>query len=67
MALLLVLLALWLVGFAVNWGAFVWILLVAALVAQVANVLQVRAPVLSWLSVGRSRFAHRPAGRWLIA
>jgi len=46
MALLLVLLALWLVGFAVNWCAFVWILLVAALVAPVANVLQVRAPVL---------------------
>jgi len=33
----LVLLVLWLVGFAVNWGAFIWILLVAALVALVFN------------------------------
>jgi hypothetical protein len=32
-----VLLVLWLVGFAVNWGAFVWILLIAALVALVVN------------------------------
>jgi hypothetical protein len=32
-----VLLVLWLVGFAVNWGAFIWILLIAALVALVAN------------------------------
>lgn len=35
-----VLLVLWLVGFAVNWGAFVWLLLIAALVALVANLLQ---------------------------
>jgi len=32
-----VLLVLWLVGFAVNWGAFIWILLLAALVALVVN------------------------------
>ena len=35
--LFFVLVALWLVGFAVNWGAFVWILLIAALVALVVN------------------------------
>jgi hypothetical protein len=33
--LFVVLLVLWLVGFAVNWGAFVWLLLVAAAVALV--------------------------------
>jgi hypothetical protein len=33
----LVLLVLWLVGFAVNWGAFIWVLLIAALVALVIN------------------------------
>jgi hypothetical protein len=33
----LVLLVLWLVGFAVNWGAFIWILLIAALAALVVN------------------------------
>ncbi|MGD0765823.1 MAG: DUF5670 family protein [Dehalococcoidia bacterium] len=33
----LVLLVLWLIGFAVNWGAFVWILLIAALIALVIN------------------------------
>jgi hypothetical protein len=32
-----VLLVLWLVGFAVNWGAFIWILLIAALVALAVN------------------------------
>ena len=32
-----VLLILWLVGFAVNWGAFIWILLIAALVALAVN------------------------------
>ena len=32
-----VLLVLWLVGFAVNWGAFVWLLLIAALVVLVPN------------------------------
>jgi hypothetical protein len=32
-----VLLVLWLVGFAVNWGAFVWLLLIAALVLLVVN------------------------------
>jgi hypothetical protein len=35
-----VLLVLWLVGFAVNWGAFVWLLLIAALVALVINLVQ---------------------------
>lgn len=35
----IVLLVLWLVGFAVNWGAFVWILLIAALVALVTNLI----------------------------
>lgn len=34
-----VLVILWLVGFAVNWGAFIWFLLIAALVALVANLL----------------------------
>jgi hypothetical protein len=34
-----VLLVLWLVGFAVNWGAFIWILLIAALVALVVNLI----------------------------
>jgi hypothetical protein len=33
----LVLLVLWLVGFAVNWGAFIWVLLIAALVILVFN------------------------------
>ena len=32
-----VLLVLWLVGFAVNWGAFVWLLLVAAAVLLLVN------------------------------
>jgi hypothetical protein len=36
----IVLLVLWLVGFAVNWGAFIWILLIAALVALVLNLIQ---------------------------
>jgi hypothetical protein len=36
----IVLLVLWLVGFAVNWGAFIWILLLAALVALVINLVQ---------------------------
>jgi hypothetical protein len=35
----LVLLVLWLVGFAVNWGAFIWILLIIALVALLLNVI----------------------------
>ena len=35
-----VLLVLWLVGFTVNWGAFVWLLLIAALVALVGNLIQ---------------------------
>jgi hypothetical protein len=34
------LLVLWLVGFAVNWGAFIWLLLIAALVALVINLVQ---------------------------
>jgi len=36
----IVLLVLWLVGFAVNWGAFIWILLIGALVALAINLLQ---------------------------
>jgi len=35
----LVLLVLWLIGFAVNWGAFVWVLLVVALIVLLFNVL----------------------------
>lgn len=35
----LVLLVLWLIGFAVNWGAFIWILLVLAIVALLINVI----------------------------
>jgi hypothetical protein len=35
-----VLLILWLVGFAVNLGAFIWVLLIAALVALVVNLVQ---------------------------
>jgi hypothetical protein len=34
-----VLIVLWLVGFAVNWGAFIWLLLIAALVALAINLL----------------------------
>lgn len=37
--LFFVLLVLWLVGFSVNWGAFIWLLLVAALVVLVVNVI----------------------------
>jgi hypothetical protein len=32
-----IMLVLWLVGYAVNWGAFIWVLLLFALVALVAN------------------------------
>lgn len=32
-----VLLVLWLVGYAVNWGAFIWVLLAFALVALIVN------------------------------
>jgi len=35
--LFVVLLVLWLVGFAVNWGAFIWILLIGALVVLMLN------------------------------
>jgi hypothetical protein len=41
-AVFLVLLVLWLVGFAVNWGAFIWVLLIAALVTLIVNLLSVR-------------------------
>ncbi|MEX2599787.1 MAG: lmo0937 family membrane protein [Dehalococcoidia bacterium] len=34
-----VLLVLWLVGFAVDWGAFIWLLLVAAAVILLINLL----------------------------
>lgn len=37
--LFVVLLVLWLLGFAVNWGAFIWLLLVAALVVFVLNLM----------------------------
>ena len=33
----LVLVVLWLIGFAVNWGAFIWILLIGALIALIVN------------------------------
>ena len=33
----LVLVVLWLIGFAVNWGAFIWIILIAALIALIVN------------------------------
>jgi hypothetical protein len=35
--LFIILLVLWLVGYAVNWGAFIWVLLIAALVILVFN------------------------------
>jgi hypothetical protein len=35
---LVVLLVLWLVGFAVNWGSFVWLFLVLALIVLLFNV-----------------------------
>ena len=34
-----VLLVLWLIGFAVDWGAFIWLLLVAAIVILLINVI----------------------------
>ncbi len=34
----LVLLVLWLIGFSVNWGAFIWLLLIAAVVVLLFNV-----------------------------
>jgi hypothetical protein len=37
--LFIVLLVLWLVGFAVNWGAFIWILLIAALAVLAFNLI----------------------------
>jgi hypothetical protein len=37
--LFIVLVVLWLVGFAVNWGAFVWLLLVAAAVVLLVNLI----------------------------
>ena len=40
--LVLVLIVLWLVGFAVDWGAVAWVLLVAALVVLVFNLLAAR-------------------------
>jgi hypothetical protein len=36
--LFVVLLVLWLVGFAVNWGSFLWLFLVAAIVVLLFNV-----------------------------
>lgn len=37
--LFIVLLVLWLFGFAVNWGAFIWLILIAALVVLVFNLM----------------------------
>ena len=37
--LFLVLLILWIVGFAVNWGAFIWVLLIAAVAVLVLNLI----------------------------
>lgn len=37
--LFIVLLVLWLIGFAVNWGAFVWLLLAAAAVVLLINLI----------------------------
>jgi hypothetical protein len=37
--LFIVLVVLWLVGFAVNWGAFVWLLLIAAAVVLLINLI----------------------------
>jgi CDP-diglyceride synthetase len=34
-----VLLVLWLIGYAVNWGAFIWLLLVLAIIAALINVI----------------------------
>jgi hypothetical protein len=34
-----ILIVLWIVGFAVNWGAFVWILLIGALALFAINIL----------------------------
>jgi hypothetical protein len=39
-----VLLVLWLVGYAVNWGAFIWVLLLFALVALVVNLVSGTRP-----------------------
>jgi hypothetical protein len=35
----IVLFVLWIVGFAVNWGAFIWLLLIAALVVLAINLI----------------------------
>jgi hypothetical protein len=35
----LVLIILWLVGFSVNWGGFIWLLLIFALIALLINVI----------------------------
>ena len=37
----IVLLVLWLIGFAVNWGAFIWLLLAAAVVVLLINLVGV--------------------------
>ena len=37
--LFVVLLVLWIVGFAVNWGAFIWIILIAAAAVLVLNLI----------------------------
>jgi len=35
----LALVVLWLIGFAVNWGAFIWILLVGAVIVLLINLI----------------------------
>lgn len=39
--LFIVLLVLWLIGFSVNWGAFIWILLIAAIAVLFLNLISV--------------------------
>lgn len=34
----LILLVLWIIGFAVNWGAFIWILLILAIIALIFGI-----------------------------
>ena len=37
-ALFVILLVLWVLGFAVNWGSFLWLFLVAAVIVLIFNV-----------------------------
>jgi len=38
-AVFLILVVLWVVGFAVNWGSFMWLLLVAAVIVLASNLM----------------------------